>query len=138
VRGYKERGNINTPMELAINNEIDRFTLAIDVIDRVPKLKATAPTRRRNSATSRLLAVDIARVWRRSSRHCCLALAILIRRTIMSLGSQPKLTERQSWTALANHYEILRNVHLRTLFADNPERGERFAVASCRTFTRLL
>jgi xylulose-5-phosphate/fructose-6-phosphate phosphoketolase len=40
VRGYKERGNINTPMELAINNEIDRFTLAIDVIDRVPKLRA--------------------------------------------------------------------------------------------------
>lgn len=41
VRGYKERGNINTPMELAINNEVDRFTLAIDVIDRVPKLKTT-------------------------------------------------------------------------------------------------
>lgn len=41
VRGYKERGNINTPMELAIENEIDRFTLAIDVIDRVPKLQAT-------------------------------------------------------------------------------------------------
>lgn len=41
VRGYKERGNINTPMELAINNEIDRFTLVIDVIDRVPKLRAT-------------------------------------------------------------------------------------------------
>jgi xylulose-5-phosphate/fructose-6-phosphate phosphoketolase len=40
VRGYKERGNINTPMELAIDNEIDRFTLAIDVIDRVPKLQA--------------------------------------------------------------------------------------------------
>jgi xylulose-5-phosphate/fructose-6-phosphate phosphoketolase len=39
VRGYKERGNINTPMELAIDNEIDRFTLAIDVIDRVPGLR---------------------------------------------------------------------------------------------------
>src|SRR5215475_225219 len=39
VRGYKERGNINTPLELAIDNEIDRFTLAIDVIDRVPKLQ---------------------------------------------------------------------------------------------------
>jgi len=39
VRGYKEKGNINTPMELAINNEIDRFTLAIDVIDRTPKLQ---------------------------------------------------------------------------------------------------
>jgi xylulose-5-phosphate/fructose-6-phosphate phosphoketolase len=40
VRGYKEKGNINTPMELAINNEIDRFTLAIEVIDRAPKLQA--------------------------------------------------------------------------------------------------
>jgi len=39
VRGYKERGNINTPMELAIENEIDRYTLASDVIDRVPKLQ---------------------------------------------------------------------------------------------------
>jgi xylulose-5-phosphate/fructose-6-phosphate phosphoketolase len=39
VRGYKERGNINTPMELAINNETDRFSLAIDAIDRVPKLQ---------------------------------------------------------------------------------------------------
>jgi xylulose-5-phosphate/fructose-6-phosphate phosphoketolase len=39
VRGYKEKGNINTPMELAINNEIDRFTLAIEAIDRTPKLQ---------------------------------------------------------------------------------------------------
>jgi xylulose-5-phosphate/fructose-6-phosphate phosphoketolase len=39
VRGYKEKGNINTPMELAIENEIDRFSLAIDVIDRVPRLQ---------------------------------------------------------------------------------------------------
>ena len=40
VRGYKEKGNINTPMELAIQNEVDRFTLAIDVIDRVPFLRS--------------------------------------------------------------------------------------------------
>lgn len=39
VRGYKEKGNINTPMELAINNETDRFSLGIDAIDRVPKLQ---------------------------------------------------------------------------------------------------
>jgi phosphoketolase len=39
VRGYKEKGSINTPMELAINNQIDRFSLAIDVIDRVPRLR---------------------------------------------------------------------------------------------------
>ena len=38
VRGYKEKGNINTPLELAIRNQVDRFNLAIDVIDRVPKL----------------------------------------------------------------------------------------------------
>ncbi len=42
VRGYKEKGNINTPLELAILNQIDRFNLAIDVIDRVPRLQATA------------------------------------------------------------------------------------------------
>ena len=39
VRGYKEKGNINTPLELAICNQIDRFSIAIDVIDRVPRLK---------------------------------------------------------------------------------------------------
>jgi len=39
VRGYKEKGNINTPLDLAIQNQIDRFSLAIDVIDRVPKLQ---------------------------------------------------------------------------------------------------
>ena len=38
VRGYKEKGNINTPLELAIANEIDRFSLAKDVLDRVPEL----------------------------------------------------------------------------------------------------
>jgi xylulose-5-phosphate/fructose-6-phosphate phosphoketolase len=39
VRGYKERGNINTPMQLAIQNQVDRYTLAIDAIDRVPSLQ---------------------------------------------------------------------------------------------------
>jgi xylulose-5-phosphate/fructose-6-phosphate phosphoketolase len=42
VRGYKEKGNINTPLELAINNQIDRYSLAIDVIDRVPRLTSAA------------------------------------------------------------------------------------------------
>jgi xylulose-5-phosphate/fructose-6-phosphate phosphoketolase len=39
VRGYKEKGNINTPLDLAIKNQIDRFSLAMDVIDRVPSLQ---------------------------------------------------------------------------------------------------
>ena len=40
VRGYKEKGSINTPLELAILNQIDRFNLAIDLIDRVPRMRA--------------------------------------------------------------------------------------------------
>jgi xylulose-5-phosphate/fructose-6-phosphate phosphoketolase len=40
VRGYKEKGNINTPLELAILNQVDRFNLVIDVLDRVPRLQA--------------------------------------------------------------------------------------------------
>jgi phosphoketolase len=39
VRGYKEKGNINTPLDLAIRNQTDRFTIAMDVIDRVPRLR---------------------------------------------------------------------------------------------------
>ena len=39
VRGYKEKGSINTPLELAIQNEIDRFSLAISAINRIPALQ---------------------------------------------------------------------------------------------------
>jgi xylulose-5-phosphate/fructose-6-phosphate phosphoketolase len=42
VRGYKEKGNINTPLELAMLNETSRFNLVIDVIDRVPSLGVAA------------------------------------------------------------------------------------------------
>ncbi|MCU1321694.1 MAG: Phosphoketolase [Acidobacteriaceae bacterium] len=42
VRGYKEKGNINTPLELAILNQVDRFNISIDVIDRVPGLQERA------------------------------------------------------------------------------------------------
>jgi xylulose-5-phosphate/fructose-6-phosphate phosphoketolase len=42
VRGYKEKGNINTPLELAILNETSRFHLVLDVIARVPGLRARA------------------------------------------------------------------------------------------------
>lgn len=39
VHGYRERGNINTPFELALLNHTSRFDLAIDVIDRVPRMR---------------------------------------------------------------------------------------------------
>src|SRR5208283_1374216 len=41
VRGYKEKGNINTPLELAIENQTDRFSIAIDAIDRMPRFCVT-------------------------------------------------------------------------------------------------
>ncbi len=38
VRGYKEEGTTTTPFDMVVKNEIDRFHLVGDVIDRVPKL----------------------------------------------------------------------------------------------------
>jgi len=46
VRGYKEQGNINTPLELAIRNQTDRFSLAIDAIDRMPRFRVTGASAR--------------------------------------------------------------------------------------------
>jgi xylulose-5-phosphate/fructose-6-phosphate phosphoketolase len=42
VRGYKEKGNIDTPLELAIQNQTDRYSLAIDAIDRIKGLHNAA------------------------------------------------------------------------------------------------
>jgi xylulose-5-phosphate/fructose-6-phosphate phosphoketolase len=40
VRGYKEEGTTTTPFDMVALNDLDRFHLAIDVIDRVPRLAA--------------------------------------------------------------------------------------------------
>jgi xylulose-5-phosphate/fructose-6-phosphate phosphoketolase len=42
VRGYKEEGTTSTPFDMVVMNDVDRFHLAIDVIDRVPRLKERA------------------------------------------------------------------------------------------------
>ena len=42
VRGYKEEGTTTTPFDMVVMNDLDRFHLVIDVIDRVPKLGAAA------------------------------------------------------------------------------------------------
>ncbi len=38
VRGFKEEGTTTTPFDMVVRNDMDRFHLAIDVIDRVPRL----------------------------------------------------------------------------------------------------
>lgn len=40
VRGYKEEGSTTTPFDMAVLNDIDRFHLVMDVIDRVPGLSS--------------------------------------------------------------------------------------------------
>jgi xylulose-5-phosphate/fructose-6-phosphate phosphoketolase len=42
VRGYKEEGSTTTPFDMVVRNDLDRFHLVADVIDRVPKLGAAA------------------------------------------------------------------------------------------------
>jgi xylulose-5-phosphate/fructose-6-phosphate phosphoketolase len=46
VRGYKEEGSTTTPFDMLVRNDMDRFHLVIDVIDRVPGLARKAATLR--------------------------------------------------------------------------------------------
>ena len=43
-------------------------------------------------------------------------------------------TERPAWKALAAHHQKIRDLHLRKLFADDPERGERMTVEAAGLF----
>ena len=47
--------------------------------------------------------------------------------TITEASRQP-LTQRQAWRALQQHYSTVRDLHLRDLFAEDPERGQRLSV----------
>jgi len=56
VRGYKEEGTTTTPFDMVMLNDLDRFHLAIDVIDRVPFLRSTCATLRQQLVDNRLAA----------------------------------------------------------------------------------
>ena len=54
VRGYKEEGTTTTPFDMCVRNDIDRFHLVIDVIDRVPGLGAHAAGLRQDMVDRRI------------------------------------------------------------------------------------
>ncbi|MFC4119895.1 phosphoketolase [Nonomuraea zeae] len=56
VRGYKEEGTTTTPFDMCMLNDIDRYHLVMDVIDRVPGLGTTAAHLRQQMADARLQA----------------------------------------------------------------------------------
>ena len=43
----------------------------------------------------------------------------------------PSLTAHPAWKALQLHFQKVRTLHLRQLFADDPQRGERFTAEAC-------
>ncbi|HET8872810.1 MAG TPA: phosphoketolase family protein [Gaiellaceae bacterium] len=61
VRGYKEEGTTTTPFDMVMLNDLDRFHLVIDVIDRVPKLGERGAALRQELVDTRLRA----RAWTR-------------------------------------------------------------------------
>jgi xylulose-5-phosphate/fructose-6-phosphate phosphoketolase len=61
VRGYKEEGTVTTPFDMVMRNDLDRFHLAIDVIDRVRGLASTAAALRQDLVDERLRAHAYAR-----------------------------------------------------------------------------
>ena len=54
VRGYKEEGTTTTPFDMVMLNDLDRFHLVIDVIDRVPRLGQRAAGLRQRMVDERL------------------------------------------------------------------------------------
>jgi xylulose-5-phosphate/fructose-6-phosphate phosphoketolase len=61
VRGYKEEGTTTTPFDMVMLNDLDRFHLVMDVVDRVPGLADTAGRLRQDMVDARLRA----RAWTR-------------------------------------------------------------------------
>jgi xylulose-5-phosphate/fructose-6-phosphate phosphoketolase len=61
VRGYQEKGTTTTPFDMVMLNDLDRYHLVMDVIDRVPGLGARAAGLRQDMADARLRA----RAWTR-------------------------------------------------------------------------
>src|SRR5271157_5036535 len=79
-----------------------------------------------------------------SAGCCCAAnrqdpgLALAVRsghdRSSKMAGRMKSATRRPAWKALSAHYKQIKDTHLRKLFADDPQRGERFSVEAAGIF----
>ena len=67
VRGYKEEGTTTTPFDMVMMNDLDRFHLVMDVIDRVPSLGSRAASLRQEMVDLRARA----RAWTREHGETC-------------------------------------------------------------------
>jgi len=63
VRGFKEKGSTTTPFDMCMLNDIDRFHLVIDVIDRVEGLRSRYATLRQAMVDRRIEARAYAHEW---------------------------------------------------------------------------
>lgn len=63
VRGFKEKGSTTTPFDMCMRNDIDRFRLVIDVIDRVEGLRSRYATLRQQMVDRRIAARAYAYQW---------------------------------------------------------------------------
>ena len=61
VRGYKEEGTVTTPFDMVMRNDLDRFHLVMDVVDRVPSLRSRAASLRQAMEDRRIEARAYAR-----------------------------------------------------------------------------
>jgi xylulose-5-phosphate/fructose-6-phosphate phosphoketolase len=61
VRGYKEEGTVTTPFDMVVRNDLDRFHLVMDVIDRVPALGASVAVVRQAMVDARTRHVEYTR-----------------------------------------------------------------------------
>ena len=88
VRGYKEEGTTTTPFDMTVLNDLDRFHLAMDVIDRVPRLQTIGAHRKQKlrDIARRSQAVD-REVRRRYAGNPRLAMAGLMRVLVFNAGS---------------------------------------------------
>ena len=75
VRGYKEEGTTTTPFDMVMLNDLDRFHLVIDVIDRVPGLGSNYAALRQQMVDKRIHARQYTRAHGDDIPRCGIGLA---------------------------------------------------------------